>query len=141
MQTLEARASSTAPWNSCRTTLEIAERRRRMQPLTRPELAVLLAYAKLSLNPSCSTATCRTIPISAANWAAISPKAMAEQFPDALEKHRLRREIIATQLANSMINRGGPALRRAHRGRDWRCGGTRSPWPLPPCVTATACRR
>jgi glutamate dehydrogenase len=38
------------------------------------------------------------------------PKPMSERFPDALEKHRLRREIIATQLANSMINRGGPAL-------------------------------
>src|SRR3989475_2250398 len=31
-------------------------------------------------------------------------------FPDALEQHRLRREIIATQLANSMVNRGGPSL-------------------------------
>src|SRR5262249_25471456 len=38
------------------------------------------------------------------------PKAVAEKFPDALERHRLRREIIATQLANSMINRGGPSL-------------------------------
>ena len=38
------------------------------------------------------------------------PKAIAERFPDALEHHRLRREIIATQLANSMINRGGPSL-------------------------------
>ena len=35
---------------------------------------------------------------------------MSERFPDALENHRLRREIIATQLANSMINRGGPSL-------------------------------
>jgi glutamate dehydrogenase len=38
------------------------------------------------------------------------PKAIAEKFPDALEQHRLRREIIATQLANSIINRGGPSL-------------------------------
>ncbi len=38
------------------------------------------------------------------------PKAIGERFPDALEHHRLRREIIATQLANSMINRGGPSL-------------------------------
>jgi len=38
------------------------------------------------------------------------PKAIAERFPDALEHHRLRREIIATQLGNSMINRGGPSL-------------------------------
>ncbi|MBV9261567.1 MAG: NAD-glutamate dehydrogenase, partial [Pseudolabrys sp.] len=33
-----------------------------------------------------------------------------QQYPEALEHHRLRREIIATQLANSMINRGGPTL-------------------------------
>ena len=38
------------------------------------------------------------------------PKRLRKAFPDALEQHRLRREIIATQLANSMINRGGPSL-------------------------------
>jgi glutamate dehydrogenase len=38
------------------------------------------------------------------------PKAVADRFPGALEHHRLRREIISTQLANSMINRGGPSL-------------------------------
>jgi glutamate dehydrogenase len=35
---------------------------------------------------------------------------VSDRFPDAVAKHRLRREIIATQLANSMINRGGPSL-------------------------------
>ena len=44
--------------------MEIAERRRRSQALTRPELAVLLAYAKLSLNHHLrDIARCRTIPI------------------------------------------------------------------------------
>jgi glutamate dehydrogenase len=38
------------------------------------------------------------------------PTTVAQKFSEALEKHRLRREIIATQLANSMINRGGPSL-------------------------------
>jgi glutamate dehydrogenase len=38
------------------------------------------------------------------------PPAIAEKFPDALAQHRMRREIIATQLANSMISRGGPTL-------------------------------
>jgi glutamate dehydrogenase len=38
------------------------------------------------------------------------PPAIAERFPDAITQHRLRREIIATQLTNSMINRGGPSL-------------------------------
>ena len=38
------------------------------------------------------------------------PKELVERYPDALEEHRLRREIISTQLTNSMINRGGPSL-------------------------------
>src|SRR5205807_4592175 len=33
-----------------------------------------------------------------------------QSIPDALEPHRLPREITATQLANSIINRGGPSL-------------------------------
>ena len=64
----------------------------------------------LAQSASCWTRTCRTIPISAASSAAISRQPIVEQFPDALEHHRLRREIIATQLANSMINRGGPSF-------------------------------
>ena len=66
------------------------------------------------------------------------PAAVAEQFPDALEHHRLRREIIATQLANSMINRGGAVAARAHRRSDRRVAARASPPPLPPCATATA---
>ena len=38
------------------------------------------------------------------------PKEMSERYDDALHAHRLRREIIATQLTNSMINRGGSTL-------------------------------
>ena len=38
------------------------------------------------------------------------PKEMSERYDDALHAHRLRREIIATQLTNSMINRGGATL-------------------------------
>jgi glutamate dehydrogenase len=38
------------------------------------------------------------------------PPEIAARFPDALERHRLRREIVATQLTNSMINRGGATL-------------------------------
>jgi glutamate dehydrogenase len=38
------------------------------------------------------------------------PALLQERFPDAIATHRLRREIIATQLANAIINRGGPAI-------------------------------
>ncbi len=36
------------------------------------------------------------------------PTTLFQRFPDAVSGHRLRREIIATQLANAVINRGGP---------------------------------
>ena len=49
MQTLEARGQLDRAVEFLPDDTEIAERRRRSQPLTRPELAVLLAYAKLSL--------------------------------------------------------------------------------------------
>ena len=90
--------------------IEVADRRRRSQALTRPELAVLLAYAKLSLNHDLVQSSVPDDPYLGRELGRYFPKAIAEKFPDALEQHRLRREIIATQLANSMINRGGPSL-------------------------------
>src|SRR2546429_5924901 len=89
--------------------VEIADRRRRSQALTRPELAVLLAYAKLALNHELVQSSVPDDPYLGRELGRYFPKALAEKFPDALEQHRLWREIIATQLANSMINRGGPS--------------------------------
>ena len=43
-----------------------------------------------------------------ASSGAISPARSPRNSPMRCEHHRLRREIIATQLANSIINRGGP---------------------------------
>jgi glutamate dehydrogenase len=90
--------------------MELTERRRRSQPLTRPELSVLLAYAKLSLNDDLLASAVPDDPYLGRELNRYFPPAIATKFPDALAEHRLRREIIATQLANSMINRGGPTL-------------------------------
>src|SRR5262249_56667206 len=90
--------------------LELAERFKRQQSLTRPELSVLLAYAKLSLYSDLLDSKVPDDPYLGRELGRYFPKQIADKFPDALEKHRLRREIIATQLANSMINRGGPSL-------------------------------
>src|SRR5262249_513716 len=90
--------------------MELAERRRRSQALTRPELAVLLAYAKLALNHELLESNVPDDPYLGRELGRYFPDPVREPFPDAVEHHRLRREIIATQLANSMINRGGPSL-------------------------------
>jgi glutamate dehydrogenase len=71
---------------------------------------VLLAYAKLSLNHELVQSSVPDDPYLGRELGRYFPRPLTEQFPDAVEAHRLRREIIATQLANSMINRGGPTL-------------------------------
>ena len=90
--------------------MALAERRKRNLPLTRPELAVLLAYAKLSLHSELLDSDVPDDPYLGRELDRYFPKEMSQRFPDELHAHRLRREIIATQLTNSMINRGGATL-------------------------------
>ncbi len=88
----------------------LTDRARRGEALTRPELAVLLAYAKLSLHDELLESAVPDDPYLAKELERYFPAAMRERFPDAIATHRLRREIIATQLANAIINRGGPTM-------------------------------
>jgi len=110
IQTLEARGLLDRAVEFLPDDMQLAERRRRSQVFTRPELAVLLAYAKLTLYEDLLESAVPDEPYLARELARYFPKAIAQLYPDALEHHRLRREIIATQLANSMLNRGGPSL-------------------------------
>ena len=110
MQTLETAGELDRAVEFLPDDMEIGERRRRSQALTRPELSVLLAYAKLSLNRELLQSSVPDDPYLGRELGRYFPRAVAEKFPDALERHRLRREIIVTQLANSMVNRGGPSL-------------------------------
>jgi glutamate dehydrogenase len=90
--------------------MALGERRKRNAALTRPELAVLLAYAKLSLYSELLDSDVPDDPYLGRELNRYFPREMTERYPDALQSHRLRREIIATQLTNSMINRGGATL-------------------------------
>ena len=110
IQTLEARGLLDRAVEQLADDMQLAERRRRQQPFTRPELAVLLAYAKLSLYEDLLELAVPDDRYLGRELARYFPQPIGAHFPDALEHHRLRREIIATQLANSMINRGGPSL-------------------------------
>jgi glutamate dehydrogenase len=110
IQTLEARGLLDRAVEFLPDDMALTERRRRMEPFTRPELSVLLAYAKLSLHDDLLESAVPDEPYLARELERYFPKEIGERFPDALEHHRLRREIIATQLGNSMINRGGPSL-------------------------------
>jgi len=110
IQTLEARGLLDRAVEFLPDDAEIGERFRRGVALTRPELAVLLAYAKLALQDELLDSNVPDDPYLGRELGRYFPKAVSERFPEAVAQHRLRREIIATQLANSMINRGGPSL-------------------------------
>jgi glutamate dehydrogenase len=110
MQTLEMRGDLDRGVEFLPDELAIAERRKRNAALTRPELAVLLAYAKLSLYSELLDSTVPDDPYLGRELERYFPKEISKRYPDALHAHRLRREIIATQLTNSMINRGGATL-------------------------------
>jgi glutamate dehydrogenase len=110
MQTLEKRQLLDRAVEFLPDDSEIAERRRRAVPLTRPEIAVLLAYAKLSLHGDLLASRVPDEPYLARELERYFPPSVTTRFPDAVERHRLRRDIISTGLANSMINRGGPTL-------------------------------
>ncbi|MBN8847414.1 MULTISPECIES: NAD-glutamate dehydrogenase domain-containing protein [unclassified Sphingomonas] len=75
--------------------------------LTRPELAVLLATAKLSLQDAIERAPLATDAAMKGDLQAAFPAAMQEKFGKAIDEHRLRGEIVATKLANRIVNRIG----------------------------------
>lgn len=85
----------------------LAQRYDSGQSLTRPELAVLLSYAKVQLKGSLSQLAELDEPhfLPLAHWA--FPPAIADRFEQEIHSHRLRREIIATQLANDFVNQLG----------------------------------
>ncbi|WP_375463791.1 NAD-glutamate dehydrogenase [uncultured Methylobacterium sp.] len=88
----------------------LTERMRRGEGLTRPEYAVLLAYAKLSLYDAILGSPVPDDPYFDRELQRYFPRALRERFPDAVKGHRLRREIIATALSNIIVNRGGVSL-------------------------------
>ena len=88
----------------------LALRARNGEGLTRPEIAVLLAYAKLTLQSDLLESGAPDEPYFYQEMESYFPDAIRTQYPDAVAGHRLRREIIATELANAIVNRGGPTV-------------------------------
>ncbi|WP_174293280.1 NAD-glutamate dehydrogenase domain-containing protein, partial [Sphingomonas bacterium] len=86
---------------------ELARRAQEGGGLTRPELAVLLATAKLALQDAIETAKLGLDPALLPDLHAAFPPAMREAFGAAIDAHRLRGEIVATKLANRIVNRLG----------------------------------
>jgi glutamate dehydrogenase len=82
--------------------------------LTRPELAVLLAYAKLELFDEINASKLPDDPFFERALIEYFPQE-AERFTAAMRSHRLRREIVGTVLTNGLINLCGPAFMQRMR--------------------------
>jgi glutamate dehydrogenase len=75
--------------------------------LTRPELAVILSYAKLDLYHAILESDLASEPYFDASLEGYFPALAASRFKPELKRHRLAREIVATELANQTINLAG----------------------------------
>jgi glutamate dehydrogenase len=86
---------------------EIAEYQRLGRGLTRPELAVMLAYAKIWLYEQLLDSDLPEDPFMQGDLITYFPEALRQKFGKEIPKHQLAREIIVTAVTNSIVNRAG----------------------------------
>jgi glutamate dehydrogenase len=89
------------------TDAEIADRKAKGLGLTRPELSVLLSYSKLVLFHQLVESDVPEDPYLSKELVRYFPEPLQKKYAKAMEQHRLKREIIATAVTNSMVNRMG----------------------------------
>ncbi len=86
---------------------ELLERKARGIGLTRPELAILLSYSKIVIFQQLLDSDVPEDPYLSRELRRYFPEPLRERFAEHMERHRLKREIIATAVTNSMVNRMG----------------------------------
>lgn len=89
---------------------EFAERRASGQGLVAPELAVLLAHAKIELFDELIASEVPDDPFFAGLVREYFPDRLAERYDAYIEAHALRREIIATALVNCVVDSLGASF-------------------------------
>ncbi|MGK5500431.1 NAD-glutamate dehydrogenase [Streptomyces sp. URMC 125] len=95
---------------------QVRERLAHGHGLTQPELAVLLAYTKIAVTEELAGTGLADDPYLQKLAYAYFPTALRERFPEQIERHALRREIITTVLVNDTVNTGGSTL--VHRMKE-----------------------
>ncbi len=76
-------------------------------PLTRPELCVMLSYAKMNIYNHLLNSKLVEDKYFENELFSYFPKVMQKQFVEEIKSHQLRKEIIATQITNFVVNRVG----------------------------------
>jgi len=89
------------------TDAEIDARHAAREGMSSPELAVLLAYAKITLTDDLLESSLEQEPWVSTVLRGYFPDALVEKFDGRLDAHPLRRQIATTVVVNDMVNRGG----------------------------------
>lgn len=83
------------------------ERQLAGQGLTRPELSILASYVKADLKQTLNASSLPDDPSLGRVLQRVFPGSLVERFGEQLAAHQLHREIIATEIANDMVNTMG----------------------------------
>ena len=86
---------------------DITERKSTGKGLTRPELSVLISYVKGDLKETLNNSTLPDETHLCEEIKEVFPVQITRKYNKELLNHRLRREIISTQVANDMVNHMG----------------------------------
>ena len=89
---------------------EIEDRRNRKQGFTRPELAIVLSYAKIDLYNGLTDSKATLEDFLKIDPQRYFPAVLRKRYADLIPHHRLSREILGTLIANDLVNRMGPAF-------------------------------
>ncbi|MDE2315384.1 MAG: NAD-glutamate dehydrogenase, partial [Xanthomonadaceae bacterium] len=107
IRTLEAEGSLDRQVENLPSEAELTERKTRGQGMTRPELSVLLSYDKIRLYQQLLDSDVPEDPYLSKELVRYFPAPLHEKYAAHMQRHRLKREIIATAVTNSTINRMG----------------------------------
>ncbi|NWC08161.1 NAD-glutamate dehydrogenase [Pseudomonas agarici] len=86
---------------------QLAERIAASQGLTRAELSVLISYSKIDLKAALLDSKVPDDEYLTRDMETAFPPTLVSKFADAMRRHRLKREIVSTQIANDLVNHMG----------------------------------
>jgi glutamate dehydrogenase len=89
---------------------ELEERKARSQGITRPELAVVLSYAKIDVYNALMESHETLEDFLKTHPMRYFPEVLRRRYLDFIPQHRLSPQILATLIANDIVNRMGPAF-------------------------------
>ena len=90
--------------------VEMEERKARKQGLTRPELAVVLSYAKIDVYDALIESDETMEDFLKTHPMRYFPEILRRRYAEFIPVHRLSPQILATLIANDVVNRMGPAF-------------------------------